>query len=202
MVNNERINNYLLEARKTIEALDIDMINQVFNVLDGALKNGKTVYVFGNGGSGSTATHMTNDFNKAIFRDTSMTFNFRCLNDNIPLLLAISNDIGYDDVFVYQLNGRLTCDDIVIALSGSGNSMNVINAVEYARYCGAMVIAFTGYDGGKLKGLADYSLDTNICNMQITEDIHLMMEHLLISLFYDIYGVGEYKKLVLKKNRE
>lgn len=197
--NSSKIKEYLETEKKVIDNLGIKAINIVYSILVDALENGKRVFTFGNGESGSTASHMVNDFNKALFRGTNNVFNFICLNDNIPSILAISNDISYDDVFLYQLRGRLTSDDIVIAFSGSGNSKNIINAVEYARECGAIVIGFTGYDGGKLKRIANYSIDTNIDNMQITEDIHLIIEHLLISLFYKNYGVREYKKRVLRK---
>jgi len=194
--NSDRIKEYLEKEKSVIDNLDIKSINMVFSVLDDALHNNKTVYTFGNGGSGSTASHMVNDFNKALFKSTQCVFNFRCLNDNIPTLLAVANDISYDDVFLYQLMGRLTDNDVIIAFSGSGNSKNIIKAVEYARKCGAIVIGFTGYDGGSLKKMANYSIDTNISNMQITEDVHLMMEHLLISMFYEKYGLVDNKKLV------
>ena len=196
--NGSKIKEYLETEKKAIDNLDIKAINMVYSILADALESKKRVFTFGNGGSGSTASHMVNDFNKALFKGTNNVFNFICLNDNIPSILAISNDISYDDVFLYQLRGRLTSDDIVIAFSGSGNSKNIINAVEYARECGTTVIGFTGYDGGKLRKLANYSIDTNIDNMQITEDIHLIIEHLLISLFYQNYGVREYKKRVLR----
>ena len=197
--NGGRIKDYFEKEKMVINNLDIKAINMVYSVLVDALEKKKKVFTFGNGGSGSTASHMVNDFNKALFKGSDNVFNFTCLNDNISSILAISNDISYDDVFLYQLKGRLTSDDIVIAFSGSGNSRNIIKAVEYARKCGATVVGFTGYDGGKLKKIANYSINTNIDNMQITEDIHLIIEHLLISLFYQNYGVREYKKRVLEK---
>ena len=200
MNNRDKIKGYLEKEKEVIDNLDIRMINMVYSVLDDALQNRRRVYTMGNGGSGSTASHMVNDFNKAIFKSIGNVFDFKCLNDNIPTILAVANDIGYDEVFSYQLNNRLTSDDIVIAFSGSGNSKNIINAVEYAKACGAIVVGFTGYDGGKLKKLSNYTIDTNIDNMQITEDIHLMVEHLLISMFYQNYGIKDNKKLTLKKD--
>lgn len=200
MNNRDKIKGYLEKEKEVIDNLDIRMINMVYSVLDDALQNRRKVYTMGNGGSGSTASHMVNDFNKAIFKSIGNVFDFKCLNDNIPTILAVANDIGYDEVFSYQLNNRLTSNDIVIAFSGSGNSKNIINAVEYAKACGAIVVGFTGYDGGKLKKLSNYTIDTNIDNMQITEDIHLMVEHLLISMFYQNYGIKDNKKLTLKKD--
>lgn len=189
----KKVNTYLGQEIATLRDLDTLSINKVINVLDECLTKGKKVYVFGNGGSGSTASHMANDFNKTLFEKTDKVFNFICLSDNMPLTLAIANDEGYDEIFRYPLIDRLTKDDVVIAISGSGNSKNVINAVEYAKKVGALVIGFTGYDGGKLKQLSDVSVDTNINNMQITEDIHLIIEHMMISIFMETYGVRKYK---------
>lgn len=186
----ENIKTYLKMEIETLNKLEINKINSVIEILDNALKNNKKIYVFGNGGSGSTASHITSDFNKAIFKDIDNRFNFVCLNDNIPLLMAISNDICYEDIFSYQLKNHLEKDDIIVALSGSGNSKNIVKACMYAKEIGATIIGFTGYDGGKLKELSDISLDANIDNMQISEDTHLMFEHLMISNFYKIYGDG------------
>ena len=109
-------------------------------------------------------------------------FQFVCLNDNMATIMAIANDISYDEVFRFQLDGRLDPDDLIIAISGSGNSINVINAVTYANECGCIVISLTGFDGGKLKEISDVNLHAPISNMQITEDIHLMYNHLLVSI--------------------
>ena len=197
----KKINNYISTEIHTISNLDINKINSLYQILDDCLNNNKKVYIFGNGGSASTASHMANDFNKAIFNNNEHLFNFICLNDNIPTLLAIANDETYDEVFRYQLQGRITKNDVVIAISGSGNSKNIINACTYAKDIGTTIIGFTGYDGGKLKQISNLSIDTNINNMQITEDIHLLIEHLLISIFYQNYGQKEYKKKTLTKER-
>lgn len=194
--NGAKIREYFEKEKQVIDNLDIKTINMIFSVLDDALQNNRTIYVIGNGGSGSTASHIANDFDKMILKTTDKRFDVVCLSDNMALTLAIANDVGYEYVFMYQLIDRMTSHDIVIAISGSGNSKNIINAVDYARKCGATIIGFTGYDGGKLKKMADISLDTNIDNMQITEDIHLILEHLLVSLFYDKYGLVDDKKLV------
>ena len=190
---NTKAKDYINKEIETLKELDINKINEVVTILDSCLEKGNKVYVMGNGGSGSTASHMTNDFNMALFEKTDKTFNFTCLNDNIPIVLAIANDEGYEEIFRYQLINNLTKDDVVIALSGSGNSQNIINAVTYAKETGSLVIGFTGYDGGKLKQLANISIDTKINNMQITEDIHLIIEHMMISLFIDKYGKRKYK---------
>ena len=187
------ISDYINLETKVINKLDQKQIKNLLEVLDDALKTNKNIYVFGNGGSGSTASHLYNDFAKAIFKETDKKFRIYCLNDNIPSLLAVANDIGYEEVFRYQLKRYgISSNDVIIALSGSGNSKNIINAVSYAKDNGATIIGLTGFDGGKLKKLSDYSLDTNINDMRITEDIHLIINHLLINAFYEMYGMGEY----------
>lgn len=98
--------------------------------------------------------------------------------------MAVANDIGFEEVFRFQLRGHLEAGDIVMAISGSGNSRNVINAVEYAKEQGCRVIGITGYDGGKLKGLSDISLHAPVNSMQISEDIHMIFDHLMMSVFY------------------
>ena len=198
MSNRDKIKKYLQKEKEVIDNLDVRAINMVYSVLDNALQNNRKIYVIGNGGSGSTASHIVNDFGKMIFNTTAKRFDVTCLSDNMPLALAIANDVGYEYIFVYQLIGHINPNDVVIAISGSGNSENIINAACYAKKCGAMVVGFTGYDGGKLKKIADYSVDSNIDNMQITEDIHLILEHLLVSMFYENYGLADDKKLVRK----
>ena len=98
--------------------------------------------------------------------------------------MAVANDIGFEEVFRFQLRGVIEPGDIVIAISGSGNSENVINAVEYARSCGNKIIGLTGYSGGRLKELSDVSLHVPVDSMQVTEDIHMVFDHLMMSMFY------------------
>lgn len=189
MFNSEiEITNYLLTESNIIKNLDIKQIQEVFTILLKAISEQKTIYCFGNGGSGSTASHFQNDFNKILNTKLENKFNFICLNDNIATLTAIANDIDYSEVFRFQLEGRLIPGDIIIAISGSGNSENIIKAVDYAHECGNTVIGLTGFDGGLLKQKADVSLHIPIDNMQITEDLHLMYNHLLVSILLKFLG--------------
>ncbi len=178
------ISTYLKHEINTIQKLDVEQINRALNLLLEAFENGNTVYIFGNGGSSATASHYQNDFNKGVSEHTEKKFNFQCLNDNVATVMAVANDIGFAEVFRFQLRGHLKAGDIVMAISGSGNSRNVINAVEYAREQGCKVIGLTGFDGGKLKGLSDVSLHAPVNSMQITEDIHMIFDHLMMSVFY------------------
>ena len=183
-----QISDYVAKEVELLKNIDVAAISQVMNIFEDALENEKTVYTFGNGGSASTASHMANDFNKGVSEYTEKKFRFTCINDNIATIMAVANDISYDEVFRFQLKGRLKSSDIVVAISGSGNSKNVINAVEYAKEVGATVIGITGYDGGKLAQLADVNLRADINDMQITEDIHMFFNHCMMSVFYHKYA--------------
>lgn len=180
----KEIINYLKLECEILEKLDIASINSVINLLYSALQNENNVYIFGNGGSAATASHFVNDFNRGISAHTHKKFRFNCLNDNVATVMAIANDISYDEIFRAQLDGRLCNGDLVMAISGSGNSPNVVKAVEYAKSCGNVVIGLTGYDGGKLMHLADYSLHVPVNSMQVTEDVHMIFDHLIMSVFH------------------
>lgn len=185
---------YLEHEIDTIRKLDIEQINRALNLLLEAFEKGNTVYIFGNGGSSATASHYQNDFNKGVSEHTEKKFKFLCLNDNVATVMAVANDIGFEEVFRFQLRGHIKPDDLVVAISGSGNSRNVINAVEYAREQGCKVIGLTGFDGGKLKGLSDVSLHAPVQSMQITEDIHMIFDHLMMSVFYKTLAGIEHLK--------
>jgi len=188
------INTYLEHEIDTLKALDVNEINAALNLLLETFENGNTVFVFGNWGSSATASHFQNDFNKGVSEHTKKKFNFQCLNDNVATVMAVANDIGFEEVFRFQLVGHMKPGDVVMAISGSGNSKNVLNAVEYAKSQGAKVIGLTGFGGGKLKELSDVSLHVPVNSMQITEDIHMVFDHLMMSIFYrDLAGIEHLK---------
>lgn len=180
----QEIQNYINLEIEVLKRLDYKKISDALNVLTDALKNERIIYIFGNGGSAATASHYQNDFNKGISEYTEKKFRFYCLSDNVATITAIANDISYDEIYRQQLKGRLSKNDIVIAISGSGNSKNVINAVDYAKSVGTYVIGLTGYNGGILGKLADLHLHADINSMQITEDIHMILDHLMMSILY------------------
>ena len=190
-----QIKDYLKHEVETIQHLDIDQINAALNLLLETFEKGNTVYVFGNGGSSSTASHFQNDFNKGVSEHTEKKFNLLCLNDNVATVMAVANDIGFEEVFRFQLQGHIRPGDVVMAISGSGNSKNVINAVEYAKQQGNKIIGLTGFGGGKLRELSDVSLHAPINSMQVTEDIHMIFDHLMMSVFYkSLAGIEHLKK--------
>ena len=189
------IRKYLDDEIETLNRLDVDAVNAVMQQLEATRERGGTIYIFGNGGSSATASHYQNDFNKGVSEHTEKKFNFLCLNDNIATLMAVANDIGFEEVFRFQLTGHLKPGDLVVAISGSGNSKNVLNAVEYAKAQGNAVIGVTGFDGGKLAALADYHLHAPVMSMQITEDVHMIFDHLMMSIFYKtLCGIEHLKR--------
>ena len=183
----QHIENYIQREAEIVRKLDRKAISAALNCIVDTFEREKTIYIFGNGGSAATASHFANDFNKGISEYTEKKFRFICLNDNVPTLMAIANDIGYEEVFAFQLRGRLTKDDLVIAISGSGNSANVVKALEYAKEVGAATIGITGYDGGKTKQMVDYSLHVPIHHMQIVEDIHMIFDHMMMTILYEVW---------------
>lgn len=179
-----QIKEYINLEIETLKNLNIDAINDAMNLIYDTYEKEGTIYVFGNGGSSATASHYQNDFNKGISEYIEKKFKFLCLNDNVPTVMAIANDIGFEEIFRFQLKNKLKKDDIILAISGSGNSKNVLNAVEYAKSCGNKIIGMTGYSGGKLIELSDVSLNAPVMSMQVTEDIHMIYDHLIMSIFY------------------
>lgn len=185
------IKEYYERERNVIENLDYDEINNAMNAIYETYQKGGNIYICGNGGSASTASHFQNDFNKGISEYVENKFRFVCLNDNVATLMAIANDIGYEEVFSFQLKNKITESDLFVGISGSGNSKNVLNAAEYAKERGAKVLGITGYTGGKLKEMADYKMHVDIMDMQIAEDVHMTFDHMMMKIFYNLLVVGE-----------
>jgi len=186
----EQIKAYIRREKELLDSLDISQINAILNELLAAHARQGRIYIFGNGGSAATASHFANDFNKGISEYVENKFRFTCLNDNVATVLAIANDIGYEHIFSFQLDGILEEKDLVIAISGSGNSANVIKAVEYAKAQGVPTIAVTGYDGGKLAKICDLTFLAPVHNMQLVEDAHMILDHLLMTVVCQIWGIA------------
>lgn len=178
------IESYLKKLIKTINSLNLKEFEDFFQILSDCYEKENQIFVFGNGGSASTASHFAADLNKGVSFGLQKRFKIFCLNDNIPAMLAYANDLSYSDIFVEQLKNFLRKDDVVIGISGSGNSENILKAIEYANQHGAVTIGITGYDGGKLRKIARYSINANVMDMQISEDIHLILSHIIMKLFY------------------
>lgn len=197
----KQLQTYRDRETEVLKNLDLESVNQVINVLEEARKAGQHIFICGNGGSAATASHYAGDFNKGVnmglfnidghsTTDASVArqmseideplYNFECLSDNQPTMLAVANDESYSEVFRYQLRVKMKAGDVVIGISGSGNSANVVNALTYAKEHNATTIAIVGYDGGKMKQMADYSIHVDINDMQIAEDIHMVLDHMMM----------------------
>lgn len=185
------IQEYYEREIECIKRFNLDEINEAMNVILDTYTKGGTIYVCGNGGSASTASHMQNDFNKGISEYTDKKFRFYCLNDNVSTMMAVANDIGYEEIFRFPLVNNITSNDLLIGISGSGNSKNVLNAAEYAKEKGAKVIGITGYSGGKLKEMADYRMHVDENDMQIAEDLHMTFDHMMMKIFYNYLTKNE-----------
>ena len=177
--NLEIIGNYLFEVASTLDILPLDKIATVVQTLYEAYDKKRRIFTFGNGGSAATASHFATDLAKGTIYKDKPRFKVIALTDNIPLLSAWANDTRYSDVFAEQLANLVEPEDIAIAISGSGNSPNVLNGIKLARARGATTIGFVGFDGGKLKNLVDISLEVPNYTMAQVEDIHLIIGHVI-----------------------
>ncbi len=170
---------YTLEVKYTLDRLALELVEEVVDCLHQARMNGQQVFVMGNGGSAATATHLACDLGKNTVSPHAPRFRAIALTDNMAVFSAIGNDLGYENVFAEQLANLIRPGDIVIAISASGNSPNVLKAVKLAKAHNARTIGWSGYEGGKLASLVDIPVVVpNFCIEQI-EDIHMMLGHMV-----------------------
>lgn len=175
---------YFEEVQKTIEKLNGKEIIKAIEIILEAYHNEKHVYILGNGGSASIASHLACDLGKGtlnrVYDEAEKRVRVISLTDNTALISAYANDVGYDAIFVQQLRNLIEKDDVLIAISGSGNSKNVINAVKYAKKIGAVIIAFAGFTtGGKLANMSDIKIISRSSHYGPIEDTHMMVGHLI-----------------------
>jgi len=183
------IRSYLAELTNTLDRLPLHQIERIKDILLKAYRDGKRVFTMGNGGSATTASHFACDLAKGVAMGSPHTrkrFKVIALTDNLPLLTAWANDTGYENVFVEQLKNLLEEGDVVIAISASGNSKNVLRAVEYANSKAAITIGLTGFEGGKLKDMVQECLIVPSNSMERVEDVHLVLGHLLCSYLREL----------------
>jgi D-sedoheptulose 7-phosphate isomerase len=173
------ISTYIHDLKETLDGLSAAHIEEAIAVLKRARLENRQVFIMGNGGSASTASHFVCDLSKNTRSPNLPHFRVIGLTDNMALFSAYANDEGYADVFAQQLASFVRPQDIVIAISASGNSPNVLQAVELANQIGAYTIGFTGFDGGRLLEMIDLSLHVPSDCIEQVEDIHLMLEHLI-----------------------
>lgn len=174
-----QIESYIQLLKNTLDELDRDQINKAIIAFLKVYEVGGTIYTFGNGGSGASASHAAGDFLKGASYGLDKRFRIICLNDNIPSMMAIANDIGWEDIFIEPLKNFIRPNDLVIGISGSGNSTNVVKAMQYAKDQGVTTIAFCGFKGGKIKELADIVIHSKAMDMEIAEDIHMIVFNII-----------------------
>jgi D-sedoheptulose 7-phosphate isomerase len=176
---------YKNELIQAIETVDLARVEQVIQILTEARDQGRRIFVCGNGGSASAASHFACDIVKGASYQQAKRFRIMALTDSLPTLTAYSNDVSYECVFVEQLKNFAEPADIVVAISGSGNSPNVLRAIEYANSIGCRTVALTGRDGGKLAPLAQLNIQVTAPHMGRIEDVHLMVLHMIAYYFMD-----------------
>jgi D-sedoheptulose 7-phosphate isomerase len=176
----QRVINYVTALQETINQLPRQEIVQVMELLHSARLAGRQIFIMGNGGSASTATHFVCDLAKNTRKEGWPHFKVIGLADNMALFSAYANDEGYENVFAQQLANLVMPEDIVIAISASGNSKNVLNAVSLAKAANAVTIGFTGFNGGQLCSMVDINIHVNSNIIEHVEDIHLILEHMIV----------------------
>ena len=193
------VSSYLQRLQAEVARVDQSALRQMADLIYQAWENGKFVYIFGNGGSGTTATHMSEDLGKSSLREadlkdeTKKRLKVMSLTDNLGWILAVGNDVGYDQIFVQQLMNYGSAGDVVIAISGSGNSPNILAAVDWANRHGLKTFGLTGYSGGKLKQMQQSGLHVALDDMGMVESIHLCIFHWVLNdVFARINHEGRY----------
>jgi len=176
---------YKAEVLKAIETIDLEKVGQAIEILAQARDDQRQIFVCGNGGSASTASHFACDMVKGASYNRDLRFRILALTDSLPTLTAYSNDVSYESVFVEQLKNFARPGDVVMAFSGSGNSPNVLRAIEYANEIGCQTIALTGRNGGRLGPLAQLNIQVSNPHMGRIEDGHMIVMHMICYYFMD-----------------
>lgn len=176
------IKSYLSDLKKILDKLDLDEIQTIYNMISEVRKKEAMVYVMGNGGSAASSSHMVCDMGKNTRNEQDPRLKIQDLNSNIPIFSAYANDEGYENVFKEQIITLGKEGDLLIAISGSGNSENVLKAIQSAKEKGMQTMGISGFKGGKLKELVDFHCLIPSDDMEIIEDVHIIINHILTGL--------------------
>ena len=180
----KRVQDYFRSVTQALAAVPVEPVNRFIELLRNAQATGQRVFVFGNGGSAATASHFVTDMLKGAAIPGRTRLKISCLNDNVPMLTAYANDVGYAAVFAEPLAGLAVPGDVVLAISGTGNSENVLRAMAVARDLGLRRVGLTGFAGGRLKELCEIPIVVPADSMQVIEDVHLAILHaVMVSMF-------------------
>ena len=195
------IASYIDRFKTELDKLDQSQIQKWADLIYDAYESGNFVYIFGNGGSGCNASHMAEDLGKSSLREKDLgdeslrRLKVLSLTDNLGWIMAVGNDIGYDQIFLQQVMNYGQEGDVVLAISGSGNSENVLKAVDWSNRHGLKTLGLTGYGGGKLRDLAQHSFHVPLDDMGMVESIHLAIFHWVLNdVFARINDEGRYAK--------
>jgi len=174
---------YKKELERSLKRIDLVELGRIKECLFEAYKNEKNIFIIGNGGSATTASHFACDLGKGTigkdYHGQLKRFRVSSLTDNVGIITAYGNDLGYDDIFSQQLKNVIQLEDVLISITGSGNSKNILKAMELAKDKQAVNIAFLGFDGGKARDFAHHKIIVDSQNYGIIEDLHLTLEHML-----------------------
>lgn len=181
----DHLRGYLNRLETALAKISPVLVEEFSGRLYRAYQDGKQVFVLGNGGSASTASHMAADLGKNTIGANMRRFRIMSLNDNIPLLTALGNDLGYQRVFAEQLMNLIRPGDVLVVISGSGNSPNVLRAIEYARSECAQVVGLLGFSGGRAAELCDTAIVVDSHDYGVIEDAHLILNHILVEYFHE-----------------
>jgi D-sedoheptulose 7-phosphate isomerase len=176
---------YKTQLLNALESIDLGKVERAIEILGRAREEGRRIFVCGNGGSASTASHFATDLVKGASFGRTKRFRIMALTDSLPTITAYSNDVAYACIFEEQLKNFAEAGDVLVAISGSGNSPNVLRAMEYANAIGCSTIALSGRDGGKLGGLAQLNLQVSHAHMGRIEDAHVVMMHMIAYHFME-----------------
>ena len=174
----ELINNYKKNLIETLKKLNVDKVEEFCELILNVWKTNNTIYLCGNGGSAANAIHIANDMTYGAGKKNGKGISIESLSSNSAVLTCLANDLGYEDIFSEQIKVKGKPNDLLIVLSGSGNSKNVIKAIEIAKNKKMKTFAIVGFDGGKCKKIADNSIHFNINDMQVAEDFQLIVSHM------------------------
>jgi len=180
------ISEYIDKLEQGLRSIDPAAIAEVAETLERARAEQRTIFIIGNGGSAATASHMANDLQKLASQGKPLAYRAIALTDNVPLITAWANDADYEEVFTRQLGALAQAGDLLIAITGSGNSKNIVHAVEWAQGANLTTIALLGFDGGIVKELADHALLFAEDHYGRVEDAHMILEHMIANYLHDL----------------
>ena len=182
----ERYEAYLERLSRAARQINVDHVEALAQAMRAAWRDGGRVFLCGNGGSAANANHLANDFTCGIEPSKSAGIRAISLSANVGVMTALANDISYDHIYASQLRLQAQAGDVLVALSGSGNSPNVVMALEAGRELGLRTFALLGYSGGKCKTLADKAIHLPLDDMQIAEDMQLIIGHMVMQYLRDV----------------